>query len=102
MKSFIYTLVAVAALSLGGVFASTAIAGGPHGHHNHGHHGHNHGHNHYHGHHNHGHNHFHSGWGNPHHHHGHYHNQSYYRPYGYAQPSGLYLQGRNFGFRIGF
>lgn len=103
MKSFLYTLVAVAALTLGGVFSSTAVAGHPSFGYHPGH--------------------VHSQqfrgpyYGGPvygyrgvphHHHHGHYHHG--YRPpvvYRYApvyrQPqSGIFLGGQNFGIRIGF
>lgn len=95
MKSFLYTAVAVAALLLGGVFTSTASAA--HGHHHHGHHSHIH--------------HPHSHHPHVHHHHGHYHGvvphvhhrgHIHVYPYGYGLSNGIYLQGRNFGFRIGF
>ena len=95
MKSFLCTIVAVTALSLGTLFASPAVAG--HGGHNHG--GHNHG---GHGGHNHG----------GHNHGGHYQNHGGYRPYnsgygygGYSnqyQQNGMYFRGSNFGVRIGF
>jgi hypothetical protein len=102
MKSALYTLVAVAALTLGGVFTSTAMAGPPGYHHHHGpqaHHHHGHVHNHgyrgpYQG-----------GWAPQrppvYRHPAHIHNHYYRQPI-YTAPSGLYLQGRNFGFRIGF
>jgi len=98
MKSFLVTLVAVTAVSFGGLFTSSALAGGGHNHG--GHNGHNHGHNHG-GHHHSGHNHG-----------GHHNHGSYYRPYnggyGYGgypyqyQQSGMYFRGSNFGIRIGF
>lgn len=112
MKNFVLSLIAVAALSLGGVFSSSAKAqhgghgrnhGHNHGGHNHG--GHNHGGHNY-GHHGHNHGHFHN-HGHAHHQH---HNHGYnYRPYGYGvqqryyYPSNsFYLQGRNYGIGFGF
>jgi hypothetical protein len=109
MKSFLYTLVAVSAISLGGAFSSSAFAqhghGGHHGHSGHQGHGHSHhsyGHSHYypsHSHHNHGygHQHYHGGYGYG-------YGGGYYRPVypSYYQSNGIYFRGSNFGVRIGF
>lgn len=88
MKRIVISLAVMFALVLGGVFANSASANGPHGHG----HGHGHGHQH-HGHHGHHHG---------HHHHHHHHNRwqpsygGYYVPYGggyysgYSQHPGYY------------
>ena len=100
MKNFLFSLVAVAALSLGGLFTASAAAQAPFHHHHHNHH--------------------HGGYApysSP-------YQQSYYRPYSYGyggyggyapncyvqpyqtylpyQQNSFYLQGRNFGIGFGY
>lgn len=100
MKTLLYSLVAAVALTLGGVFTSSAVAGYPgHGQgHNHGHHGHSQGHYHYHN----GHYdyypgpHYGGGYGG-----GYYGGYRPVYPYYYPQ-NNFYYRGQNFGVRIGF